>query len=151
MKPLSLQDVRRAVGGRSTRLLSAEGPMVSAVCTDTREMKPDSLFVALKGDDFDAPPIPRNRRRRRGHRGDRLRNPRPKTSDLRLHRRPRHPHRPGQAGRGTSAKRLRAKVVAVAGSNGKTSTKHLIDAVLRVKLQAAPARPRASTTTSAFP
>src|SRR5690348_2748368 len=54
MKPLTLQDVRRAVGGRSTQSLPAVGPAVNAVCTDTRDMKPNSLFVALKGDRFDA-------------------------------------------------------------------------------------------------
>src|SRR5437763_5526866 len=53
MKPLTLQDVRRAVGGRSTALLPAIGPVVNAVCTGTRSMRGDSLFVALKGDQFD--------------------------------------------------------------------------------------------------
>src|SRR5438105_3981626 len=53
MKPLTLQDVRRVLGGRSTRPLPAVGPVVNAVCTDTRDMKRDSLFVALRGERFD--------------------------------------------------------------------------------------------------
>jgi UDP-N-acetylmuramoyl-tripeptide--D-alanyl-D-alanine ligase len=134
MKPLPIQDVRRAIGGRSTTPLPREGPVLSAVCTDTRAMKADSLFVALKGENFD------------GHQfldvaaaGGAIAAV---VSDV--------PESPPKHLRllvvadtrvafGKLAKQvrstLRAKVVAVAGSNGKTSTKYLIDAVLGAKLK----------------
>jgi UDP-N-acetylmuramoyl-tripeptide--D-alanyl-D-alanine ligase len=134
VKPLTLQDVRRVVAGKSTGPLPAIGPVVTAVCTDTRQMKADSLFVALKGDRFDGhafldtaaasgaiaavvsqiPPAP--------PRGMRL----VVVPDTRIAL--------GKLAR-TVRMGLRSKVIAVAGSNGKTSTKYLIDAVLRVKLK----------------
>ena len=54
MKPLTLQDVRQAVAGQSLTPLPPGAPPVKAICTDTRDMRPDSLFVALRGDRFDA-------------------------------------------------------------------------------------------------
>ena len=46
----------------------------------------------------------------------------------------RHAHARWASSRRYVRKQLQAKVIAVAGSNGKTSTKHLIDAALRGKL-----------------
>jgi hypothetical protein len=48
MKPLSFQDVRTAVAGKGLTPLPSEpiGP-IEAVCTDTRRMSPQSVFVAL--------------------------------------------------------------------------------------------------------
>src|SRR6185503_13482442 len=107
---------------------------ITAVCTDTRAMKPDSLFVALKGETFD------------GHKflataaqGGALAAivsdvPSDVHEDLHL-----LIVADTRAALGKLAahvrKGLRAKVVAVAGSNGKTSTKHLIDAALKAKLK----------------
>src|SRR4051812_14425817 len=53
MKGLSLQDVRQAVAGKSLTALQANGPLITAICTDSRRMLPFSLFVALRGDKFD--------------------------------------------------------------------------------------------------
>ena len=47
MKPITLQEIRRAVGGKSTQALPAQGVAVSAVCTDTRAMSQASVFVAI--------------------------------------------------------------------------------------------------------
>lgn len=134
MKPIPLQEVRRAVAGRSTEALPREGPFINAVCTDTRDLKQDSLFVALKGDRFDAHEFLDiaaaggaiaaivSRVPEKVPRGMRLLvvpDTRPAFGKLAKHVRT----------------TLRAKVVAVAGSNGKTSTKYLIDSVLAVKLK----------------
>src|SRR5688572_25406205 len=53
MKPLSLQDIRQAVAGKSLSPLPAVPPQITAVCTNTREMEKSSLFVALRGEKFD--------------------------------------------------------------------------------------------------
>src|SRR5688500_16217996 len=55
MKPLTLQQIRRATGAKPlTAMPAGDAPAVEAVCTNTREMLPSSVFVALRGDRFDA-------------------------------------------------------------------------------------------------
>jgi len=51
VKPLPLEEIRRAVGGRW--LKRGEPVTVSNVCTDTRLAQPDDLFMALRGERFD--------------------------------------------------------------------------------------------------
>src|SRR4051794_18807650 len=129
MKPLSIQDIKRAVSAKPLSALPEHVPFIKSVCTDSRRIEPGCLFIALKGDNFDghdflikaaeggaiaalvehAPPEPRanfyllevkDTRRAMGKLATFVR------------------------------KQMRSKVIAVAGSNGKTSTKHLIDAAL---------------------
>ena len=134
MKPLSLHQIRQAIGGRALRPIPLATPHVKSVCTDTRRMEPGCVFVALKGDRHNAheklpdaaaggaigaivdelPP----------HELPNLHlisvaNTRQALGKLAMHVR----------------KQMRSKVIAVAGSNGKTSTKHLIDAALCGKLR----------------
>src|SRR5216110_3087426 len=54
MKPLTIQQVRQAVGGKAMTSIPATAPLVKAVCTDTRRMESGSLFVAINGDHFNA-------------------------------------------------------------------------------------------------
>lgn len=133
MKSLTLQEVRRAVGGRSTQPLPATGVEVGAVCTDTRDMKKGSLFVALKGDRFDGHKFLEPAAAGGATAAIVSEVPESPPQDLRL-----LVVSNTRAALGKLARQvrtgLRAKVVAVAGSNGKTSTKYLIDAVLAVKL-----------------
>ena len=134
MKPLTLQNVRRAIGGRSTQPLPAAGLELAAICTDTRNLKPNCLFIALKGENFDAhqfldiaasggaiaavvSEVPANA-----------------PASLRLFVVANTRIALGKLAR-QIREGLRAKVVAIAGSNGKTSTKYLIDAVLATKLK----------------
>jgi UDP-N-acetylmuramoyl-tripeptide--D-alanyl-D-alanine ligase len=132
MKPLSINDIRLATNGR---LLTAHPTAheVQCVCTDSRNMQPSSLFIAIKGDNHD------------GH----LHLPQAaaggaiaalvqdvpadappnvtliQVADTRI-----------AMGKLATHVRLqmRAKVIAVAGSNGKTTTKYLIAAALSGKL-----------------
>jgi UDP-N-acetylmuramoyl-tripeptide--D-alanyl-D-alanine ligase len=128
MKPLSVQEIRDAVHGRLLASHPTRQPVV-AVCTDTRRMDPSCLYIAIKGDNFDghhflpaaaaggaiaalvqdAPP-------------DAL----PNVTMIQV------PDTRAAMGKlATHVRRqMRAKVIGVAGSNGKTSTKHLIDAAL---------------------
>ncbi len=132
MKPISIQDVRQAIGGKWLSAIPAEVPALEAVCTDTRRMDKSSLFIALKGDRFnghdylpaaaaggaiaalvqDAPPttLPNVHLIQ-------VADTRQALGKLAAHCR----------------KQLRSRVIAVGGSNGKTSTKHLIDAALNLK------------------
>src|SRR5437868_2093406 len=52
MKPISLQQIRKVVGGKAVSAIPPTTPPISAVCTDSRRMEPSSLFIALKGDTF---------------------------------------------------------------------------------------------------
>jgi UDP-N-acetylmuramoyl-tripeptide--D-alanyl-D-alanine ligase len=132
MKPINLPELRRIVGATNTVGPGSESANIVAVCTDTRKMTAQSLFVALRGAHFD------------GHEFleqaaaggavavliDRMPSSMPGNLQSVL-------VPDARAAMGTLARfvrrQLRAKVIAVAGSNGKTSTKCLIDAVLRVR------------------
>ena len=70
MKPLTIQQIRQAVGGKALTTIPATAPPVKAVCTDTRRMEPGSLFVAIKRRQlrrprFSRPTPPRPARSRR--------------------------------------------------------------------------------------
>jgi UDP-N-acetylmuramoyl-tripeptide--D-alanyl-D-alanine ligase len=134
MKALTLMEIRQAVGGRALNALAAGLKPVTVVCTDSRQIAAGSLFVALRGEKFD------------GHRflaqavaGGAVAAivedaPGEEVPGL---------HLIGVAdsrvalGRlaAVARKALRGKVIGVAGSNGKTGTKHLIHAALSRKLR----------------
>jgi UDP-N-acetylmuramoyl-tripeptide--D-alanyl-D-alanine ligase len=108
--------------------------VINTVCTDTRKMTAQSLFVALRGEHFDghefleqaagggavAALIDRPPAALPGRLAPLL------VADARVAL--------GKLARFVR-QQLRAKVIAVAGSNGKTSTKCLIDAVLRCRFR----------------
>ncbi len=52
MKPIQIKHIVAAIGG--TLLGGDENTFITAVCTDTRKILPDSLFVPLVGENFDA-------------------------------------------------------------------------------------------------
>lgn len=129
MDPRDLQSLARDCGG--TLLAARPGVSIRRVCTDSRTAQPGDLFVCLRGPNFD------------GHTfaaaavqcgavavlgeagrldGQPLACPRVLVPDSRA-----------ALGRLAAAHRLRfaIPVVAVAGSNGKTTTKELVAAVLR--------------------
>ncbi len=133
MKPLTIQQARQLLGAKPLNVIGTDCPMIHEVCIDTRMMRRGSLFVAIRGE---------------RHNGndfldaaiaggavaavvDQL--PAKIPADIPVLLTP--------DGRRALAKLTRharrqmtARVVAVAGSNGKTSTKHLIHAALGGKL-----------------
>src|SRR5687767_1236588 len=134
MKPLTLQQIRQTVGGNALTAIPADVPPISAVCTDTRRMEKSSIFIALRGDKFDAHDfIPQAAA---GGAIAALVDHPPATilPNVHLIQVP-----DTRRAMGKLASRVRqdliGKVVAVAGSNGKTSTKHLIDSALCNKLR----------------
>ena len=54
MKPVTLEQIRQAIGGKALAPIPKTAPMISVVCTDTRMLQAGCLFVALKGDKYDA-------------------------------------------------------------------------------------------------
>jgi UDP-N-acetylmuramoyl-tripeptide--D-alanyl-D-alanine ligase len=134
MKPLTIHQIRQVVGGNALTAIPADLPPVTAVCTDTRRMEKSSLFVALPGERYD------------GHRfiphaaaGGAIaalvqRTPEDVLPNVPLIQVPDTRKALGKLARRVRAD-LRATVIAVAGSNGKTSTKHLIDSALCGKLR----------------
>ncbi len=129
MRPISLKRLRQLVGAQDGGSAREAGVFISSVCTDTRQMRPVSLFVAISGDRFD------------GHEFISQAAAGGAVAAL-VDRIPQAPPRgmhliqvsDARAAMGKLARyarqQLRSKIIAVAGSNGKTSTKHLIDAAL---------------------
>ena len=134
MKPLSLQQVKHAVGGRALTRLPAHGPTVQAICTDTRRMQPGSLFIALRGDHHNAHEfLPQAAA---GGAVAALVEAVPAQTLPNVHLIAVPDTRKALGKLATYVrKQMRAKVIAVAGSNGKTSTKYLIDSALSGKLR----------------
>jgi UDP-N-acetylmuramoyl-tripeptide--D-alanyl-D-alanine ligase len=134
MKPLTLHQIRQVVNGTALTALPADLPPLVAVCTDTRRMEKSSLFVALPGERYD------------GHHfipdaaaGGAIAALVERTPDTVLPNVPLIQVADTRKALGKLARRaradLRGSVIAVAGSNGKTSTKHLIDSALCGKLR----------------
>jgi UDP-N-acetylmuramoyl-tripeptide--D-alanyl-D-alanine ligase len=132
MKPLTLQQVSQRVGGE---LWGPPAGTVTGVTTDSRKVAPGDLFVALRGERFD------------GHRylNDAFAGGAVAALGERSRLDDRPPDRPVVAvndsraalGRLAAACRrdFELPVVAVAGSNGKTTVKELLAAVLRERAE----------------
>jgi UDP-N-acetylmuramoyl-tripeptide--D-alanyl-D-alanine ligase len=130
MRPISLTQLRHVTGAEVISSPREEGIFVHSVCTDTREMREQSLFVALTGERFDG-----NEFLSQAAAGgaiaaliDRV----PAAPPLRMHLLKVENVRSAMGRLARFVRQqMRGRVIAVAGSNGKTSTKHLIGAVLR--------------------
>jgi UDP-N-acetylmuramoyl-tripeptide--D-alanyl-D-alanine ligase len=134
MKPLTLQQVRQTVGGNALTAIPADLPPIRAVCTDTRGMEKSSLFIALRGDKHDGHHFIPQAAAAGAIAALVERPPADILPNVHLIQVP-----DTRAAMGKLARRVRedllGKVIAVAGSNGKTSTKHLIDSALCGKLR----------------
>jgi UDP-N-acetylmuramoyl-tripeptide--D-alanyl-D-alanine ligase len=134
MKPLTVHEVHQAVGGR---FLAAPPPPtleISAVCTDTRKrIPPGALFVCIRGERFDAHGFLPQAAAQGAIAAIVSEPPSHRLPNLHLIQ-----VADARAALGKLAthvrRHLRAKVIGVAGSNGKTSTKHLIGNVLGTRL-----------------
>jgi UDP-N-acetylmuramoyl-tripeptide--D-alanyl-D-alanine ligase len=134
MIPLTLRQIRHTVGGKAITIVRDENVRVMAVCLDTRKMVKNSLFVAIRGENHDAHQFLKN-----AAAGGAIAmlveeppaEPIPNVAIIQV------PSTRLALGRLAKHVRqqLRAKVIVVAGSNGKTSTKHLIHGALRGRLK----------------
>src|SRR5688500_13625192 len=134
MKPITLQQIRRATGATPLTVLPDAAPPVAAVSTDSRSLPQGSLYVALRGERFDGHDFLQDTARAGAVAAVVERVPDDVPPDLHLLRVPDTYVALGKIAQ-LVRKQMTAKVIAVAGSNGKTSTKLLIDAALRLKLR----------------
>lgn len=134
MKPLTLNEIRQAVGGRALNTPAPDARAVSIVSTDSRHLAPGSLFIAIRGEKHDGHEF-LQQAANAGCAAAIIDHPPAQpidklylisVADTRV-----------ALGRLCAAARkaLRGKVIAVAGSNGKTGTKQLIHAALLPKLR----------------
>jgi UDP-N-acetylmuramoyl-tripeptide--D-alanyl-D-alanine ligase len=135
MKPLSIHEIRKVVGGKPVAGIPADVPPITAVSTDSRTISPSSLFVAIKGEKHDGHDyVPQAAAA--GAIAALVEHP-PKVTrpnpDFHLIQVPDTRKALGKLANHVR-RQLHAKVIAVAGSNGKTGTKHLIAAALSSKL-----------------
>ena len=129
MKPLTLAEIRRLT--IAADLPDGNGYLeIGSVSTDTRQIAPKSLFIALRGDRFDGHDF-LDQAARNGAAAAIVDHV-PENSPAGLSLVKVADTRRAMALLATHVRRqMRGKVIAVAGSNGKTGTKHLIDSVLR--------------------
>ena len=133
MKPLSIRQVRQAIGGKPLTPISEDAPPITAVCTDTRRMEKGSLFVAIRGDKHNAHeflPQAAAGGAVAALVDSEVPEPLPNVALIQV------PDTRTALGKLAThvRKQYTSKVIGVAGSNGKTSTKHLIDAAIRTRL-----------------
>jgi UDP-N-acetylmuramoyl-tripeptide--D-alanyl-D-alanine ligase len=134
MKPLTIQQIRQAVGGKPLTSIPPKVAEITAVCTDTRRMEPGSLFVALSGENFNGHEFLPDAAK--GGAIAAIIEEAPSHDLPNLHLIGVKSTRQALGKLATHVrKQMRSKVIAVAGSNGKTSTKYLIDAALAGKLK----------------
>ena len=135
MKSLSLQEIASAVGGKLIAAANVERgePRIGVVSTDSRAVPADAMFVALRGDKMDGhrflPQV--------ADRGAAAAIVEVPSADVAL---PQIVVADARRALGALAAHVRAgfercRVVGIAGSNGKTSTKHLVAAALGATLR----------------
>ena len=128
MIPLTLEEVAAACGG--TLFDCEPGTVVRGVTCDSRDVQPGQLFVGLRGERFDGDAFAGAAL----DRGAAAVVVRPDTADD-LRRRPRVAVRDGVVALGLLGqavrRRSKARVVAITGSTGKTTTKDILTALLR--------------------
>ncbi len=128
MIPMTLEEVAAACGGSPSGC--EPGAVVREVCTDSRSVRPGQLFVALRGEHHDGDAYAAEALRR----GAIAALVRPETA-AELRGRPVIAVRDGVAALGLLAqavrRRSKARVVAITGSTGKTTTKDILAALVR--------------------
>lgn len=134
MKAISIQQVRQATGGKAVRPIPSEVGPITAIDTDTRHLKAGALFVALRGGNHDGHDFLPQAAAAGAVAALVERLPAQETAGLHLIEVPDTRQALGKLGR-MIRQQVTAKVIAVGGANGKTGTKHLIDAVLRTSLR----------------
>jgi UDP-N-acetylmuramoyl-tripeptide--D-alanyl-D-alanine ligase len=134
MKPIAIQQIRQVVGAKALDAIPAMASLVSAICTDSRRMEPGSLFIALPGERYDGHHFLRDAAAGGAVAALVQRLPEVQLPNVHMLLVTDTRRAMGKLARHIR-QQMRAKVIAVAGSNGKTSTKHLIDSALNGSLR----------------
>jgi UDP-N-acetylmuramoyl-tripeptide--D-alanyl-D-alanine ligase len=134
MKSISLQQVRQVVGGKALSAFPATGPDITAVCTDTRRMEPGALFIAIKGEIHNGHEFLPQAAGAGAIAALVEEQPAVKLPNVHMIQVPSTRLALGKLARFVR-QQMTAKVICVGGSNGKTSTKNLIDSILCRRLR----------------
>src|SRR5438874_8999765 len=134
MKALTIHQIKQAVAGKALTPIPPTVPPITAVCTDTRRMEPGCLFIAISGEKYNAHDFLPHAAKGGAIAALVERMPPTTLPNVHLIQVENTRHAMGKLA-SYVRRHMRAKVIAVAGSNGKTSTKHLIDAALCGKLR----------------
>ncbi|CAN5373655.1 UDP-N-acetylmuramoyl-tripeptide--D-alanyl-D-alanine ligase [soil metagenome] len=134
MKPATLEQIRQAIGGKALAPIPKTAPAVSVVCTDTRMLQPGCLFVALKGEKYDAHAFIPEAAAKGAIAAVVQDVPAQSMPNLVLIKAADTRVALGKIAN-FARKHMSCKVIAVAGSNGKTTTKYLINSVLSASLR----------------
>ena len=134
MNPLSVAEIMQITGGSALPPIPDNTPLIKTICTDTRAMKPDSLFIAIKGENHDA-----HEKLQAAAAGgavaalvERVPLSFPPDCPLILVA----STRVAMGRLATHVRRqMKGTVIVIGGSNGKTSTKYLIHSVLQSNLR----------------
>lgn len=132
MKPISIETLAQVTGGRLTSG-QTESRLVESVNTDSRKSAANSLFVAIAGENFDGHSFVPQSRASGAVAALVEKDISAAPNDLTLIRVESTRIAMGKIARHVR-NQFKGRVIAVAGSNGKTSTKHLIHSVLSSKL-----------------
>lgn len=127
MKPIPLQQLRQIVGGKNLTLIPP-GEVLS-VSTDTRQLQPGSLFIAIKGENHDGHQYLAQAQAAGALAAVIECEPPARPANFPLIQVNNARHALGKLAQFVR-QQLSAKVIAVGGSNGKTGTKNLIHSAL---------------------
>ncbi len=131
MRSFSTSDVVSATGGQLVSPRRDDGVVMSVVCTDTRDMKAACCFFALVGENFDAHAFLPKAAAAGAYTAVVSQVPQDSLGSLELVLVDDTRRALGDFAAHVRGEFTKTKVVGVAGSNGKTSTKHLVHSVLR--------------------
>lgn len=129
MKPLTIQQIKQAIGAKLVAPLPTALPSIACVSHDSRKIEPGSLFIAIRGDNKDGHDFLSEAASKGALAAIVEEPPKAPLPNLHLLMVPNSRKAMGKLAN-FARKQLRCKVIAVAGSNGKTSTKYLIDSAL---------------------
>lgn len=129
MNAITLQQIRQVVGGKALSVIGASSPMITSISSNTQQLSPGALFIAIKGDVHDAVKFLPDAAAKGAVAALVQSVPETILPNLAIIQVDNSRVAMGKLA-AFVRRQLLAKVIAVGGSNGKTTTKHLIDAVL---------------------
>ncbi len=129
MQSLTLQEIKKWTEGKSLTHITKDAPVAQAVCSDSRHLSSGCLFIAIKGERYNAHKYLSEAASKGAIAALVEEPPAEPLSNVHLIQVQNTRKAMGKLARYVRGK-LRATVIAVGGSNGKTTTKFLIDAAL---------------------
>ena len=134
MRAISLQQIRQIVGGKAVAQIPPVTPPIMSVSTDSKNLDPGALFIAIKGETHDGHDFLPEAASRGAVAALVQEMPRVSLPNVHMLLVPHTRQAMGKLARHIR-QQMTSKVIAVGGSNGKTGTKYLIDSLLGARLR----------------